>query len=106
MIIKLPINNKSSITVLEGDFTNISKKPVINMQYINSEIDNENLNEVLISNLSLLQMNTGVSYPYSNRLVEYLLGNAITPLDEIADNIKRVQTIALKNGQINKADGI
>ena len=91
LVVKLPINNKSSITVLEGDFTNISKKPVINMQYINSEIDNENLNGVLISNLSLLQLNTGISYPYANRLVEYLLFNPITEYDTLTGNIVRVQ---------------
>lgn len=91
LVIKLPLTNQSSVTVLEGDYTNISKKPIINMEYINSEIDNENLNDVLISNLSLLQMNTGTSYPYSNRLVEYLLFNPITQYDPLTGNITRVQ---------------
>ena len=46
----------------------------------------------MLSPLSLLQMNDGVSYAFSNRLIEYLLDNVITPVDEIFQNISRVQT--------------
>ena len=91
LVIKLPLDNESSITVLDGDYTSIAKNPIINMGYINNEIKEENLNDTLITNLTLLQMNTGTSYPYSNRLVEYLLFNPITPFESITGNITRVQ---------------
>ena len=115
LFIKLPASNNSSITVLEGDYRSwndsqgvgvnkTQNKTVLNFEASDECLSNSNLK--LITPLQLLKFNTGKSYPFADRLVEYLLGNAITPLDEIADNIKRVQTIALKNGQINKADGI
>ena len=115
LFIKLPASNNSSITVLEGDYRSwndsygvgINKtqnKTVLNFDASDECLLNSNLK--LITPLQLLKFNTGKSYPFADRLVEYLLGNAITPLDEIADNIKRVQTIALKNGQVNKVDGI
>ena len=115
LFIKLPASNNSSITVLEGDYRSwndsygvgINKtqnKTILNFEASDECLSNSNLK--LITPLQLLKFNTGKSYPFADRLVEYLLGNAITPLDEIADNIKRVQTIALKNGQLNKADGI
>lgn len=115
LFIKLPATNNSSITVLEGDYRSwndsqgvgINKtqnKTVLNFEASDECLSNSNLK--LITPLQLLKFNTGKSYPFADRLVEYLLGNTITPLDEIADNIKRVQTIALKNGQVNKADGI
>ena len=115
LFIKLPASNNSSITVLEGDYRSwndsygvgINKtqnKTILNFEASDECLSNSNLK--LITPLQLLKFNTGKSYPFADRLVEYLLGNTITPLDEIADNIKRVQTIALKNGQVNKADGI
>ena len=115
LFIKLPASNNSSITVLEGDYRSwndsqgvglnkTQNKTVLNFDASDECLSNSNLK--LITPLQLLKFNTGKSYPFADRLVEYLLGNAITPLDEIADNIKRVQTIALKNGQVNKADGI
>lgn len=115
LFIKLPATNNSSITVLEGDYRSwndgygVWKNKTQNKTILNFEASDEclsNSNLKLITPLQLLKFNTGKSYPFADRLVEYLLGNAITPLDEIADNIKRVQTIALKNGQVNKADGI
>lgn len=115
LFIKLPASNNSSITVLEGGYRSwndsqgvglnkIQNKTVLNFDASDECLSNSNLK--LITPLQLLKFNTGKSYPFADRLVEYLLGNAITPLDEIADNIKRVQTIALKNEQVNKADGI
>lgn len=115
LFIKLPASNNSSITVLEGDYRSwndsqgvglnkTQNKTVLNFDASDECLLNSDLK--LITPLQLLKFNTGKSYPFADRLVEYLLGNAVTPLDEIADNIKRVQTIALKNGQVNKADGI
>ena len=59
-----------------------------------------------ISKLQLLTLNTGESYPFADRLVEYLLGSAITSSDEIADNIKRVQKVLNKNGYFFTIEGL
>ena len=115
LFIKLPATNNSSITVLEGDYRSwndsygVWKNKTQNKTILNFEASDEqssNTNLKLITPLQLLKFNTGKSYPFADRLIEYLLGNAIMPLDDIADNIKRVQTIAVKNGQANKVDGI
>lgn len=58
-----------------------------------------------ITNLQLLQLNTGVSYPIADRLLEYLLFNAVTHLDNNADNIKRVQKVMANNGHTFEFDG-
>ena len=115
LFIKLPATNNSSITVLEGDYRSwndsygvwknkTQNKTILNFEASDEQLSNTNLK--LITPLQLLKFNTGKSYPFADRLIEYLLGNAIMPLDDIADNIKRVQTIAVKNGQANKVDGI
>ena len=52
------------------------------------------MNELFIGNLSLLQLNDGNTYPFSDRLIEYLLWNVITSVDDIGQNIERVQYYA------------
>lgn len=107
LFIKLPANNTSSITILEGDYrgwndtfyvtpeeadsTNWDKK--LNHVATNYEYFNEDSNFRPITPLQLLRLNTGTSYPFADRLIEYLSGNNITQLDEISDNILRVQTV-------------
>lgn len=50
--------------------------------------------------LWLTKMNTGINYPFSPRLLEYLTGYAITPIDEIDNNILRVQNKLLRDGRL------
>lgn len=59
-----------------------------------------------ISKLQLLAFNTGESYPFADRLVEYLSGSAITPIDEINDNIKRAQKVMESNKHYFHIDGL
>lgn len=51
-----------------------------------------------ITPLQLLAANTNVSYPFADRLIEYLIGNAVTLLDEHTDNIRRFQETMRLNG--------
>lgn len=90
LLIQLPIKNDSSVTVIEGNYTNTKVDKVFDQSAI-SYLPERSLNELLISKLSLLKINDHTSYAFSDRLIEYLLDNVITKEDEIPGNIKRVQ---------------
>lgn len=97
LLIKVPNDLSSTITILEGDYTKNNQFTLDNTNLIsyNRSIVNfevEDINNIhLVSSSQLLYINTGVSYPFSDKLISYLVGNTITPLDKISDNIKRVQ---------------
>lgn len=59
-----------------------------------------------ISKLQLLAFNTGESHPFADRLIEYLIGSVITPMDEIPDNIKRAQKVMKQNSHNFKIEGL
>lgn len=90
LIIQLPKNNQSSIVVLEGNYLNTDTNKIFNLDNL-QQIGHQELNELLLSNLSLLQLNDGVTYPFADRLIEYLLYNVITGMDEIGEDITRVR---------------
>ena len=90
MIIQLPIENKSSVVVLEGDYTESNSKKIFDASNIDS-LPSSVINNSLIGELSLLQLSDNETYPFSDRLIEYLLWNVICNKDEIGDNILRVQ---------------
>ena len=141
LFIKLPINNSTSIVVLEGEYLHTNEKFVLQVNdkqdvwrhtrtifnyKINqptkpkldpvtgeqlylygprtqtlyplhdefSEIatDNPDINKIKVSSsLQLLELNTTFSYPFADRLIEYLVDNCVTNNENIGDNIERVQ---------------
>lgn len=119
MIIQLPAMSESSIVVLEGNYTQKHKEVTLSNFYFNDELEDprdfvetlrmqelENLsrktqipeskhdvsaNIKYPNNLSLLHYNTGTSYAFSDRLIEYLLLNVVTDLETLSTNISRVQ---------------
>lgn len=103
LFIKIPAQNKSSITILEGDYTNYtggilnktnaSWQRRNNYYAYNSEHIDEYDNFVPLTSLQLLSINTGESYPFSDRLLGYLTDMTITHLDEKEDDIKRAKTV-------------
>jgi hypothetical protein len=87
MLIKLPTKINSSIVVLEGNYYGISNT-------IGGLISPETQGICAGLNptkLSVLSINNGSSYPFADRLVEYLFKNAIVPTEKIEKNIGRVQ---------------
>lgn len=96
MLIQLPKSNNSSIVVLEGDYTN-SSYDVISTDYYDEDTGEAGqLMPVYNPNLSLLFANCGKTFAFSDRLIEYLVGSVITPLDEIPNNIIKVQSSMLQ----------
>lgn len=56
----------------------------------------------LITPLQLLHFNTKEQHPFADRLIEYLVGNAITNSEtELSDNIKRAQKALSLNSSAN-----
>jgi hypothetical protein len=115
LILKIPANNNSSIVILEGDYTAYNditvrfsldektNKKIFSTAPNKAVINYENLDaceflaDKLITPLQLLRTNTGESYPFADRLVEYLVGNAITVNEDIKDNVVRTKTVISKN---------
>lgn len=95
LLIKLPLNNKSSITILEGDYS-YNDSICQNVLVSNLKLPEDNKNNSTICKLSLLSVNDNVSYPFADRLVEYLLGQTITSLETIPNNISRLQKALYK----------
>ena len=136
LFIKVPASCKSSITVLEGnyigfnDFKYSPKQDIRDAKSATQASFSGNQRAVWeykrnhailnfadkatldkagfrpIGKLQLLAANTGESYPFADRLIEFLSNSAITPIDEIADNIRRAQKVMAGNGHYFKIDGV
>lgn len=121
LFIKLPISNKSSIVILEGDYTEYTPSTIIkhsptnddnfivvnNHTQVNFDDDLDENIKHLVTPLQLLAQNTGISYPFADRLIEYLVGNAVTPVDDISDNIKRAKkVINAKTNALRDDEGV
>lgn len=119
LFIKLPISNKSSIVILEGDYTEYTPSTIIkyspakddkfivvnNRTQVNFDGDLDESIKHLVTPLQLLAQNTGISYPFADRLIEYLVGNAVTPVDDISDNIKRAKKVINAKTNALRDDG-
>lgn len=75
-------------------------KSIINLENITLYRDRS---MPLITPLQLLRANTREQHPFADRLIEYLIGNAITNSEaEIYDNIRRAQKALASNYSVNK----
>ena len=90
LLIQVPISNNSSMVVLEGDYTGGGANPIINLDGENV-LEDKYLNNVLLSDLQLMQINDYTRYAFSDRLIEYLLRHVISSRETIGMNIQRVQ---------------
>jgi len=83
LVMQVPKNLTSSIVVLEGNYA-VRNKIATD---VNCVVDYKSA----LSALSLLRSNTKESYAFSDRLIEYLLWNVVSPRDRLTGNIARMQ---------------
>lgn len=102
LLIQVPFNNTSSVVVLEGDYTQIAQRNVFSLDNIDMICEAEQ-NRLMLTDLSLLRFNDGVQHPYAPRLLEYLVGNAITKEEDIPKNIYRLNQYIKDGGYFNLA---
>lgn len=104
LLIRMPKSVESSIVIIEGDISgckslsnSLPTKVIYNEEQTIVSDDKTNKLDVDYSNypvntaLSLLSVNDGNSYPFADRLVEYLLRNVIDCNEMIKYNVGRVQ---------------
>ena len=90
LIIQVSEKNNSSLAVLEGDYRNLRTKKIVNTEGF-KDMTGVRMNEIFLSELNLMMMSDHKSYPFSDRLIEYLLQNVIDKMDPIEQNIKFAQ---------------
>lgn len=88
--IQVPYNLKSTLTVIEGDFTNTSKRIVSDIKVLN-EADPKRITSALSSTPSLLSHNDTLQHPFSDKLISYLLRNTIDEREYIDDNVANIE---------------
>lgn len=104
LLLRLPAAIDSSITILEGVYNNCNTiDNCLASDYFYGDGD---ANIKYPTRVSLLEVNDKKSYPFSDRLIEYLSGMAVTELDEISANILRVQYAIYGNSKMNGYVGI
>ena len=103
LLIQFMSTVETSLVVLEGDYTNLSCneiynfEPVLEVSYNDKVTKEKNnisppeLDRMMLTELDLLQFSNKEQRPFSNRLIEYLLNNVITPRDECSLDIKIAQ---------------
>lgn len=94
LVIRIPLNAENVISVLEGDYTKIKQTFTPLQINFDTELEDASYSKVnidtLISDLQLLDYHLGQknqSYPFADRLLEYLTDMVITPEDTISNNI-------------------
>lgn len=111
LILKIPSDVSTSIAVIEGNVLDESARMISDChgfgqwvpsrQYVFDAVPSEDGNNKMkvsvprYSNLQLLWMNSGTSFPYADRLAEYLIGNTIDRNDAISQNVRSVQKILM-----------
>ena len=106
LFLSLSSGYKSSIVVLEGDYTESANVFINDSGYTEIMYKpaayNKTLTDLAVQNIpsrsQLLAQRSEYSYPFADKLLQYLTANVITPIDEISNNIKLAQDRLNKKG--------
>ena len=105
LIIQLPRGTKTSVVVLEGDYTQSGVDKTFDMMQLKYAMPGE-VDKLFIRNPSLLQFDDKNIYAFSDKLVEYLTLNVIDKNDSIVPDIYWVQErVRSIEESIRKRDG-
>ena len=115
LFVKVPVGCRSSIVVLEGDFRDSAKtyNDGISMRKSRTAIAfdagalgnrAEGDSVVYSSKSQLLSVNDGGRNLLADRLVEYLSGNVVSPLDEVVRNIEKLHRKMVVEGKYPRLD--
>ncbi len=88
LAIEVPSSFHSSLVVLEGDY--VQRNLLISAENISSTRPSI-IDQALLTKPALTLINDSKSYPYSDKLLEYLSGHAVTSQETIYNNVKRFQ---------------
>ena len=95
LLIKIPMNLKSSVSLLEGDYTrtyNLNEEMPSYFRFTDTESDQDKFHGPIpgtfIYNPQLFNLIGTKNYLLADRLEEYLVGNPISPLSEDYDVLK------------------
>ena len=90
LIVQLPSTNKSSIVVLEGDFSSDCIN-IINGEYVDEISKQDIIDQALSSKKKLTMLDDNTQYAYNDIIIQYLLQNVITNREYITENIHEQQ---------------
>lgn len=91
LAIQVSQTNKSTIVVLEGDYSSSGVRSIADIKGLRrGEATVERLSSMMTSMPSLLSINDGKQHPFSNKLIEYLCGNTIDTREKIDENVETV----------------
>ena len=92
LAIQVPVDNTSTVVVLEGDYTRVSSTSVTDVMGIERENNTaDGVSSMLTSDLSLLRVNDGQQHPFADKLIEYLCRNTIDTREYIDENVAYVE---------------
>lgn len=98
LFIKIPTQNKSTISIIETFGTASQFKQHIDGGVSDMVVPKSGVLDYP-TKLSLFKINDNISYPFATRLLEYLFGQTIDLTEQIGDNIERVQLQLLSTKQ-------
>lgn len=90
LAIQIPAGNTSSLVVLEGDYLANGNTSVVDYTGLD-KCTMQEIGRMLLSKISLLSVNENSHRPFSDKLVQFLLGNTIDNREYIDDNVANVE---------------
>lgn len=102
LALEVPRSLNNTLTVLEGDYTNIGSRYVIGMEmlsnddatsetYLQDQYELNRIKDNFMTKPSLLSQNDGQQHPFADKLISYLVRNTVDEREYINENISKIK---------------